>query len=206
MTSLIGFFQRFMFLLVFPISVMNFLGGTIALVWLLFLGEWRLVLLGFMYLIIGPFAVGFAMLPGLVFAAPAHSFLESGKKILAGLFILMSTFYTVSILSIWCIWILIEFSKYAGDNLVIPSLLWSYGVAMGTLQYLATKDEASGNQGTHTSVFFAQVAYVLTLLMIVFIGASLTDVIFLFISVMFLGFVFQWGIIFLDNKNYIEHD
>lgn len=70
-------------------------------------------------------------------------------------------------------------------------MLWSYGVAVGPIAWLAQKDLESGNEYGMISTFFAQVAYLLVILAILFMEVSLFDVTVLFGIVMIVALVIQ---------------
>jgi hypothetical protein len=63
-----------------PILILNMLGGIIAGIWLSFLGEWILIVIGIVLLFTSHLYLSFLMLPGLLFAPIAMRLYE--KKIL----------------------------------------------------------------------------------------------------------------------------
>lgn len=63
-----------------PLAILNMLGGIVSGIWLAFLGEWDPILSGLGFMIFSGFVIGFALMPGLLFAGPAMMFLEKGKK------------------------------------------------------------------------------------------------------------------------------
>ena len=194
-------FARLLSVLAVPLGVLNMFGGIISGIWLAILGEWGLIGYGILALLVSGMGIGFAMAPGLLFAAPAVAMLEKGNKIGAYFFGLLSTTYTVGILTTWCILVLVYYTKQANADSIIPVLIWSYGVATGPIVWLAQKDLQSGNEYAMITTFFIEVAYILTILAILFVGVSLLNVVVLFGVVMSIGLIAQFSVAYLAEKS-----
>lgn len=177
-----------------PLGLINMLGGIVAGIWLAILGEWGIIGYGIAALFVSGIGLGIAMMPGLLFAAPAAVLHKKGNKI--GFYILgfLSALYTIAVLTVWCIAVLFFFSKQANVDSVIPTLIWSYGVATGPIVWMAQKEMQGGNEYSMISTFFAQVAYLLVIIVILLFRVSLLDVTILFGAIMFIGLIIQFRI------------
>ena len=154
-----------------PILLMNTVGGIASGLWLIFLGRWADVGLGILVLMAGGFLLGFAILPGIIFAVPAMYFQR--KAIRSGMlfFAFLSVAYTMLVIAIWCSAIFFTFATRADSAAsLIALLLWSYGVAIGPLAFLAQKD--ADNEYSMLSTFFAQAAYLLVIALAIVVGVS----------------------------------
>lgn len=198
-------FARLVSVLVVPLIILNTFGGIISGIWLAILGEWGLIGYGILALLVSGMGIGLAISPGLIFAAPAAAMLEKGNKIGGYFFGLLSTIYTVGILTAWCILVLVYYTKQANAHSIIPVLIWSYGVATGPITWLAQKDLQSGNEYGMITAFFIDVAYILTILAILFVGVSLLNVIVLFSVVMSIGLIVQFSGAYLDEKSQVHY-
>lgn len=187
-------------LLVVPLALMNSVGGIVAAIWLAILGQWGSLGYGILGLIGSGIALGIAMAPGLLLAAPAAMFQEKGRVVAAIAFGFLSSLYTVAVLTIWCMAVLLFFMKRADASSIIPTLLWSYGVATGPIAWLAQKDLQAGNEFAMVSSFFAQLAYLLVVLVFLFTSATLFDVLVLFGVVMLIGLFEQYEMAFKIHK------
>jgi hypothetical protein len=99
------------------------------------------------------------------------------------------------VIAAWCILILIIFIARADADTFWPLLIWSYSVALGPWQYMAQKDEQAGAGDASTmTTLFAQVAYVVMAIFLVFSGPTLLELALVFGAVMFLGMLIQTGI------------
>ena len=154
-----------------PILLMNTVGGIASGLWLILLGRWADVGLGILVLMAGGFLLWFAILPGIIFAVPAMYFQR--KAIRSGMlfFTFLSVAYTMLVITIWCSAIFFTFATRADSAAsLIVLLLWSYGVAIGPLAFLAQKD--AGNEYSMLSTFFAQAAYLFVIALDIVVGMS----------------------------------
>ncbi len=194
-------FARLLSVLAVPLGILNMFGGIVSGIWLAILGEWGLIGYGILALLISGMGIGLAMAPGLIFAGPAAVMLEKGNKIGGYFFGLLSTIYTVGVLTAWCILVLIYYTKHADADSIIPVLIWSYGIATGPIVWLAQKDLQSGNEYAMITTFFIEVAYILTILAILLVGVSLLNVLVLFGVVMSIGLIVQFSVAYLAEKS-----
>ena len=124
-----------------PIMILNMFGGIIAGIWLAFLGEWRLILIGILLIFTSHFYLSILMLPGLLFIPIGVHFFEN-KNPLGYLFGFLSQFYTNLLIVGTCAGAFFICTRfYGGENNfeLIPYLLWSWGMAFGpwlSWQYL----------------------------------------------------------------------
>jgi len=193
-------FEKLLTALAVPLGWINGFGGIVAGIWLAILGDWGSIGVGVGMLIFGGFGLGIAMMPGMLFAAPAAVFHEKGNKVGSYAFTFLSVLYTVVVLTIWCLAILYFFAVQADSSSIIPVLLWSYGVATGPIAFLAQKDLQSGNEYAMILTFFAQVAYLLAILVVLFARVSVIDVLVLFGIVMLVGLVIQLRIAYQEER------
>lgn len=178
-----------------PLSFINMFGGIFAGIWLATLGEWGLIGYGIAAFLVSGFGIGIAMMPGLLFVAPANALYEKGKKLGFCILGALSTLYTIAVLTIWCIAVLFFFLKQANADSTIPILIWSYGVATGPIVWLAQKEMQHGDEFAMIPTFFAQIAYLLVIIVIFLFRISLLDTTILFGAIMLIGFIFQFKIV-----------
>jgi len=183
-----------------PLSIFNMLGGIVSVIWLAILGEWWLIGYGILAIMFSGMLLGFAMLPGMLLAAPAVAMMEKNIKIGGYFFGLLSTIYTLGVLSAWCILVLLYYIDTATSDSIIPVLIWSYSVALAPIMWLAQKDLQSGNENAMISTFFIEIAYIFSILGILFIGVSLIDVIVIFAVIISIGMIMQFYMAFLIEK------
>lgn len=167
--------DKLMSLLALPVMILNFAGLIVGGGWLLFLGQWKVVLasaaLTFFgnYLLIGP------MLLSLVFAIPGKFVEQKGWHGLLKVLAVISGLYTITIMTLWAFGSLAFFVKASSrHDAIIPFLLCSYAVATSPWQDMAQK-EASGADGFNPSLTLAgllSMSYVVALV-VTYLGLPL---------------------------------
>ena len=182
------------------LMLLNMLGGIVAGIWLAVLGEWGTIFRGFAALVLGGFAISLAMMPGLLLAAPAAALASKDSRVGLYFFGLLSMAYTYAVLIAWCILVMLYFANRADSSSVIPTMLWAYGAATGPIAYLAQKDLQSGNQYAAIATFFAQVAFVVSVIVAFALRPGLLAVILVFTAIMLIGLVLQATIAFSMDK------
>ena len=187
-------FSKLATVLTVPLGLINIFGAIVSDIWLAILGEWGIIGYGIAALFVSGIGLGIAMMPGLLLAAPAAALQEKGKMFGFYMFGFLSALYTIAILTVWCIAILLFFTKQANADSIIPILIWSYGVATAPIAWMAQKEMQGGNEFSMISTFFAQVAYILVIIAILLFRVSLLDVTILFGVVMFFGLLIQFRI------------
>jgi len=168
----------------------NFGAGIISFIWLAILGEWGIIVNGVILMMVSGFLISIALMPSLLFAAPAAIAIEKGHKLMAVVFGGLAILYTVMLITIWCIWIMWTFTDTATVHSYIPILIWSYCVALGPWQWLAQQDSHSGNDSSSFTTFVAQIAYLVAIVMAL-MSANVSTVAYTFLAIMITGTIFQ---------------
>jgi hypothetical protein len=173
--------------------VLNILGGVVSGVWLVVLKDWGAIGTGIFLFLISTFLLGIALVPSLLLVAPAIAFAEKGKTFGVVFFGVLSSLYICILVTLWCCGIFFLFVKGAAENTYIPRLVWSYGIATAPWSYMASKDEDSGAEafGSSFTVFFAQLGYLVIMLVTAIFGMTLVQAIGVFGSFMLVALVVQ---------------
>lgn len=188
-------FAKFVATVAIPLSLLNMLGGIVSGIWLVILGRWSIIGYGLVALIASSFCLSLAIMPTLLFAAPAALLYEKGYKLACYFFGFLATLYTMSVLAVWCMAVLFFFTRQADVSTIIPILLWSYVVATAPIAWMAQK-ELQGGGGIHSTISstFAQVAYILVVLAMILLKVSFLYGVILFLAVMMVGIVMQFRV------------
>jgi hypothetical protein len=175
------------------LGALNFFGSIVAVVWLLILGEWRIVLGSIAVLVIAPLALGLLLLPGMLFGAPALSLAERRHTGLAVPFTFLTITWTHVVISAWALAVFLVASAHLTQANFWPLLLWSYGVAVGPWSYMAAKEQTSaeGGLGSGITLFFTQLAYVVMLGAGVVFRLPIGELFLVFASVMVVSVLLQ---------------
>ena len=189
-----------------PLMILNTFGGIISCVWLAILGQWGVIFGGIFLILISGFGIKFALMPGLLFVAPAMIALEKGKKLLGISWVPWGMLYTYTLITTWCLWVMFHYMiiNPAHKVSLIPMLIWSYGIAVAPWVFLAQNDQqGGGNEYSIFTAFTAQIAYVVAMIMFSF--ASLHSITVTFVLIMLLGALLQMSLAFSgENKKIIR--
>ena len=149
------------------------------------------------------FALAFALMPQIALGLPAIYLLRSESPVLVYFFGLLATLYLVALITIRCGGVLLFFMFRSTTGTLIPVLIWSYGVALGPWEYMASKEvQGGGGEAAAAITFFAQIGYVLMIVMVLLLEVRVIDVLSAFVSVMFLSLIFQ--LVLSVQKNHAE--
>ena len=187
-----NFLAQLAVLVSFPILFINSFGGIIAFVWLIFESEWTLIIQGIVAFFVSSLGLALALLPAFGVALIGMFFYKMKIKILAYPIFYISALLNIAVISIWT---LVVFS-YVLDNSSpetskIPITLWAYGVAVGPIQYMASK-EGSENVGAQLLTTFSTLGSLWMVFAINFLGHDLETAMwgFLILMTVYLNIIF----------------
>lgn len=158
------------------IVLLNTLGPIISGIWLVILGQWKLVLVSF--IVTALFAarlLGIALLPQIALAAPGIYFAKQQNKALTYLFSGLSHLYAAALIVVWSTVVLSYFAPSNAPNAAgtaAPYLIWAYGVAVSPWTYMALHENRSGDSLAPLFCFFLQLGFIGAVLAILLLGAS----------------------------------
>ena len=151
-------------------------------------GEWRTILTGVLALLFSWLILGIGMMPSACLPFIAVYFAERFRPLMY-LFSLLNQLYVIALMSAWCILVFEYFMVRATPDSLIPTLIWSFGVATGPWGWMASKEE-SGTAGATTSTviaIFGQLGYVAITVMLLTLPVNLLDLLVAFVLVMLIG-------------------
>lgn len=187
-----GAMQALVMVFFLPLVLLNLLGGIGSGIWLAVLGEWWAIVYGIVSMLVAAFGLGLVLMPGLLFGVPAMALIEKGKTLLAIPFFILSQIYTYFVIIAWAVFVFYIFTSRATQETFWPLLIWSYGVALGPLMFLASKDDPGVRTASSMTTFFAQIAYVALMVVMIFFGRLDTwDAALIFGGIMGVGMIIQ---------------
>src|ERR1035437_9682233 len=147
-------FERLVILVLFPVNFLSTVGAIIAGIWLIVIGEWKLVLVSFFGTTLSSMLIGFALLPQFAIAVPARYFAKRHNQILTYFFAALSQLYAAALIVIWSASVLYYFAPtntLHSFSTTAPYLFWAYGVAVSPWTYLVIQD--SGDNDLQAPMF-----------------------------------------------------
>jgi hypothetical protein len=150
-------------LFLLPWFLLNF-AGLVGAIWLLTLGEWKMVVGYGVSSLTAPIFLGILLLPSAGFSVATIWLLQRGWRILAWLLGSANVIWCALIIATWCFVIFIDVIGLHETGPLLPYLLFGYGVAIGPWTYLASQDSA----GSMLIVLFALIGLVAMMIVIEF--------------------------------------
>jgi hypothetical protein len=143
-----------------PIMLLNSFGGVVAAIWLLFRGDWRLVLLGFLSTLISPSALGVVLLPSMLIGAAAITLMERGAlaQLIGALSLFLSEAWLYAAMIAWSWFSFQIVLGHRDSGPLLPYLLWAYAIATGPWSYMVLREARNGG-----NTYLPIAAYALTL-------------------------------------------
>ena len=173
--------EKLMMAITVPLLILKWVGWVGCAIWLLCLGDWRVVVASLLAGWIGgfvlPLASGIIMIPFLPFVGKAER-----SPIVGGIMAVLARIPTCALLIAWCIFCMffVMMIKGLNETTVVPRLLMSYCMAIHTIWNLTADNhrESGGCAANFLSVMLCAVGYlVVVILMLCGIELSLLGVI-----------------------------
>ena len=140
--------------------MLNLFGWLTAVIWLLIAGRWKSLFLSVPTLLLG-FLI---LIP--IFFLPSLSFFEKKENRKVTMILSsISLFYTIFLITVWCLWVLHLFTKNDSGHILIPLSLLSYSVAMAPWVDRMQKDSLK-NEFEFISILSAQFAYLISIILL----------------------------------------
>ncbi|MCF7859788.1 MAG: hypothetical protein K9N07_10785 [Candidatus Cloacimonetes bacterium] len=178
-------------ILVLPVALMNIISGVVGGIWLLVLGEWRLLIIGLILTFTAHWYLGLIMMITTPFEMIGIRLYEKGSK-WHHLFIYLSLLFTNILLAASCVVAYLICTSYFGGEIgagLIPYVLWSWGMALGPWRFLASRG-GEPNIGIINMIFSASILY-LFFIISVFVGPVtnlLATALFLLVQIIIMPF------------------
>jgi len=146
----------------------------VAGIWLGMLGEWKPVVLGIVAAVVMPYGFALVALPQAFVAAGAVKMWEKGQRILGQLMAMLAWGWGGLGLGVW-VWVVFSRAvEYAEQIHAVPVMLLGYAVTMSPLVYMMAHEATGEDSGSAAGVLFAQVGYVIFLIVWLFGGSMAT--------------------------------
>ncbi|WP_454065010.1 hypothetical protein [Candidatus Nitrospira salsa] len=179
-------------LLTVPLTILNVLGGICSVIWLAILGDWGAIGYGLLAIMGSIYVISLACMPLLATGLAGEYFADKGRIFLCYIVVALSSLYIVMIMTVWCGSVLYFFVARATSESFIPLLIWSYVVALTPWQWMVQKEIQNGDKAADGLVsggvtFFAQIGYVVMVLMAYFGTPTMVDMSIFFFVIVLIG-------------------
>lgn len=143
--------------LTIPLFLLNFSSGIVGGIWLLILGKWKLVLIGFGLTVFFPALLfSLILLPGTGISLLGMKLGQRGIPLFPRIIGFIGSFINYCIIAFWILIIVTMFVRQSDGHNLVPFLLFGYSTAMFPLSYMAKYDGPDAT-GTMLAMLFAQI-------------------------------------------------
>jgi len=141
---------------------LNLFAGFIGGLWLIILGEWKLVIGGILASIVFPFFYSFIGLITMPLTALGEYLINKKKIILSNIIIFISLSIQNLVAIFWILWVFLIATSYANYKAIsiIPCLLLGWSIAIEPFAYMA-KGESADAYGTWLTIILLMASYII---------------------------------------------
>ncbi len=154
-------FTGFLALITAPLVILNVIGTIVAVIWLLCVGQWKLIILGFIVSFLFKFAYMIPALIHLPLGFLALKCMEKKYNLLSLFIVFINLLFINSINLVWIFFVYATSVHLVTGN-SLPYLLFGYAVATAPISYMASEDRDSIS--TSLGVFLTQLAFFILIL------------------------------------------
>jgi hypothetical protein len=192
----------FIISLIVPFAIINTIAPIIASIWLISIGESRIVIIAIAAMMLSPFAYVIATMPAIPFILVGKKLLDMRKAFTTAsgfIFLLIFSLWTYVLMSLWTIFVF-TYSPEIHQDRSIPHLLLAYSTSTAAFSYMATKED-SNNKSALFACFVNQLSSLFLAGLIVFSSFTLAEIILFYLKFVLAAFVIGAGIgVFFSNR------
>ena len=182
-----------------PLMVLNLLGAVVAFIWLVCLGQWRIIAIGIGSFFGATTLIGIALAPGLLLL-PLAMATENRSRVWIFMLIGLSQAYTTAVIIGWCASVLYYARILATIAHALPVWLWSYEIVTGPWAYMSSREQHSNSRSNSVfHVLFLSIAYVIAALSAWLGRASFQTCVVILTAIMLISWTVQIAIFALES-------
>lgn len=180
------------FLTVFalPLIVLNFISPLGAIAWLIYQGDYKILIIAAVAGFGAAFAYVIAMLPAMVILIPGGILINKENVLIKAVgYLLLSIggFWNYILMGAWTLFVFGYLPEAVTDRSV-PYLLLAYSVSTAPFAYMASKEDPN-NEGAHFATLLNQFSSAALFALLLFTDLGLTLILIIFMAVVILGYV-----------------
>ncbi len=169
------------------------LGALIAGIWLVTLHEWKTLISGLLIFLSAQAILGLALGPVALLVARVAKLKDRGHQTTSLLIEAVANVYFAMMMTIWCCAIMMFFMMDVNGKNIIPTIIWSYGIAVAPWVALLWSERPKATFGFLFHVFFAQIAYLVIALLLLHTSTTNLQAIVVFSCIMTISVILCIG-------------
>ena len=148
-------------LLLLLAKILNFSSGFISGIWLMFLGQWKMLVMGLIVAFVMPIIYSILGMLSIGLAPVVTKLIEKKKK--TGIILGMAaSIYEKFLLFIWLVYVfnLFVVDGYSSGIFIVPLLLWGYTVVLSPLNYMGQHEGSNVGMGTTFGILATMISFI----------------------------------------------
>jgi len=144
-----------------PLLILNVIGTIIGVIWLLCIGQWKLVIVGLIVSFLFKFIYTLPALIQIPLGLLAYKCAEKKYNFLATIIVFINLLF-INIVNLLWIFLVYGISIHLATGNSLPYLLFGYAVATAPLSFIASQDRDSAT--TSLGIFLTQLVFFILIL------------------------------------------
>jgi hypothetical protein len=181
--------EKLLLILLMPVTLIIQLTWIVGGIWLATDSAWNIIGWGLLIGFIAPFILSLVLIPSLLLVVPSFKLIEKGWKIIGFILIGLAALFNSFAFTMYFYYVMAEFLPYAKQTHPIAILLWSIGVAVGGLNYMANRERSAGgsSSGSGLLIMFSTLGFISSLASIYFLRTPPINVLLISMGIIFFG-------------------
>jgi hypothetical protein len=179
----------YMLIFALPLVIVNWVAPIIAFCWIVYLGDYNILIMAAIASFVAAFAYVLAMIPSMVLLLPGMYLIQKSFVVFRALgFILLSIggFWSYILMGAWTLFVF-GYEPIAITERSLPYLLLAYGVSTAPFSFMASKEPAD-NWGAASATLLNQLSSLALLLLLAFSKLNLVTVLLIFMAIILIGY------------------
>ena len=180
----------FMMIFALPLVFLNWFAPIVAVIWLLYLGDFQILIMALVASFASSFGYAIGMLPAMVILLPGIFLIEKSSPLVkaVGMILLaIGGLWTYALMGLWTLFVF-GYSPEVAIDRSIPYVLLAYSVSTAAFSYMASK-ETNAHWGTHYATLLNQLSSMVLCLMLLFSDFSISTMVIVFTGLVIIGYI-----------------
>jgi len=180
----------FMLIFSLPLVIANWIAPIVAFCWLVYLGDYGILITAAVASFAASFAYALAMIPSMAIILPGYYLLKKSViafRAVGYILVGIGGFWSYTLMGAWTLFVF-NYEPNAVIDRSLPYLLLAYGVSIAPFSYMASKEPAD-NWGAAAATLLNQLSALVLLVLLAFSKLHLGLIALIFIAIIVIGYL-----------------
>ena len=180
----------YMLIFSLPLVIANWLAQIVAFCWIVYLGDYNILIMAAIAGFVAAFAYALAMIPAMALLLPGMYLIEksfAAFRALGLLLLCVGGFWSYVLMGGWTLFVF-SYEPTAISERSLPYLLLAYGVSTFPFAYMASKEPAD-SWGAAAATLLNQLSSLVLLLLLALSKIELEIILLIFFAIIIIGYI-----------------